>query len=61
MELLLNKFNNSAAISHFTSTEGMHDVMYLGYVFIKLYDQCDIVYKTTTAIETGQGIYYDAL
>ncbi|XP_017089562.2 huntingtin-interacting protein 1 isoform X2 [Drosophila bipectinata] len=57
MEPLLNKFNNSAAISHFTSTEGMHDVMYLGYVFIKLYDQCDIVYKTTTAIETGQEIF----
>ncbi|KAH8327853.1 hypothetical protein KR067_001050 [Drosophila pandora] len=57
MEPLLNKFNNSAAISHFTSREGMHDVMYLGYVFIKLYDQCDIVYKTTTAIETGQEIF----
>ncbi|KAH8368687.1 hypothetical protein KR084_004754 [Drosophila pseudotakahashii] len=57
MEILLNKFNNSSAINNVSSTEGMQDVMYLGYVFIKLYDQCDVIYKTTTAIETGQEIF----
>ncbi|XP_052845199.1 huntington interacting protein related 1 [Drosophila gunungcola] len=57
METLLNKFNNSSAINFVASTEGMQDVMYLGYVFIKLYDQCDVIYKTTTAIETGQEIF----
>jgi len=55
MDILLNKFNTSSAASYTASTEGMKDVMYLGYVFIKLYDQCDVIYKTTTAIETGQG------
>ncbi|EDV51601.1 huntingtin-interacting protein 1-related protein [Drosophila erecta] len=57
METILNKFNNASAISYVASTEGMQDVMYLGYVFIKLYDQCDVIYKTTTAIETGQEIF----
>ncbi|XP_017016380.1 huntingtin-interacting protein 1 isoform X1 [Drosophila kikkawai] len=57
MESLLNKFNNSTAIEYVSTTEGIHDVMYLGYVFIKLYDQCDVIYKTTTAIETGQEIF----
>lgn len=55
METILNKFNNASAINYVASTEGLQNVMYLGYVFIKLYDQCDVIYKTTTAIETGQG------
>lgn len=55
METILNKFNNASAINYVVSTEGLQNVMYLGYVFIKLYDQCDVIYKTTTAIETGQG------
>ncbi|XP_017003519.3 huntingtin-interacting protein 1 [Drosophila takahashii] len=57
METLLNKFNSPSAVNYVASTEGMQDVMYLGYVFIKLYDQCDVIYKTTTAIETGQEIF----
>ncbi|XP_017071296.1 huntingtin-interacting protein 1 isoform X2 [Drosophila eugracilis] len=57
MEIILNKFNDSSAINKVASTEGMQDVMFLGYVFIKLYDQCDVIYKTTTAIETGQEIF----
>lgn len=55
METILNKFNNASAINYVASTEGLQNVMYLSYVFIKLYDQCDVIYKTTTAIETGQG------
>ncbi|XP_017043101.1 huntingtin-interacting protein 1-related protein [Drosophila ficusphila] len=57
MEILLNKFNSSSALNFVVSTEGMKDVMFLGYIFIKLYDQCDVIYKTTTAIETGQEIF----
>ncbi|XP_020799868.1 huntingtin-interacting protein 1-like isoform X2 [Drosophila serrata] len=57
MESLLIKFNNPTAKDYVSTTEGIHDVMYLGYVFIKLYDQCDVIYKTTTAIETGQEIF----
>ncbi|XP_016967136.3 huntingtin-interacting protein 1 [Drosophila biarmipes] len=57
METLLNKLNTSSAKNYTATTEGMQDVMYLGYVFIKLYDQCDVIYKTTTAIETGQEIF----
>ncbi|KAH8257064.1 hypothetical protein KR038_002003 [Drosophila bunnanda] len=57
MESLLNKFNNPTAIDYVSTMEGIQDVMYLGYVFIKLYDQCDVIYKTTTAIETGQEIF----
>lgn len=58
MESLLNKFNNPTALSYVSTKEGIHDVMYLGFVFIKLYDQCDVIYKTTTAIETGQGEFF---
>lgn len=60
-EVLLSKLLSSAQIPNDESTEKLHDILYLGYYFIELYDYCDMIYKSTTEIEKGQGKYLTEL
>lgn len=53
---LLNKLFSTAEIPKDGSTDKLHDILYLGYYFIELYDYCDMIYKSTTEIEKGQDI-----
>ncbi|XP_034103217.1 huntingtin-interacting protein 1 [Drosophila albomicans] len=55
-ETLLSKIMSSAQTPNEGNTEKLHDILYLGYYFIELYDQCDMIYKSTTEIEKGQDI-----
>ncbi|KAH8307164.1 hypothetical protein KR044_006356, partial [Drosophila immigrans] len=55
-ETLLSKIMSSAQIPNEGNTDKLHDILYLGYYFIELYDQCDMIYKSTTEIEKGQDI-----
>ncbi|KAH8371003.1 hypothetical protein KR093_005896 [Drosophila rubida] len=55
-ETLLSKIMDSAQTPNEANTEKLHDILYLGYYFIELYDQCDMIYKSTTEIEKGQDI-----
>ncbi|KAM8708782.1 hypothetical protein ACLKA7_015709 [Drosophila subpalustris] len=55
-DVLLSKLLSSAQIPNDKSTEKLHDILYLGYYFIELYDYCDMIYKSTTEIEKGQDI-----
>ncbi|XP_034480814.1 huntingtin-interacting protein 1 isoform X2 [Drosophila innubila] len=55
-EALLTKLLSSDKLTNDGSTEKLHDILYLGYYFIELYDYCDMIYKSTTEIEKGQDI-----
>lgn len=55
IDTLLNKLAACNHISIDGCVEKIHDIIYLGYYFIELYEQCDIIYTTTTEIEKGQG------
>ncbi|XP_034133794.1 huntingtin-interacting protein 1 isoform X2 [Drosophila guanche] len=53
---LIVRFISTPELQKAKSIEGLQAAMYFGYTFIKLYDQCDVIYKSTTEIETGQDI-----
>lgn len=54
-DALLHKLKNSAEEPN-ECTEKIHDIICLGNFFIQLYDQCNIIYLSTTEIEKGQGM-----
>lgn len=54
-DALLLKLRNSAQESIDESTEKLHDIICLGNFFVQLYDQCNVIYLSTTEIEKGQG------
>ncbi|XP_034659323.1 huntingtin-interacting protein 1 isoform X1 [Drosophila subobscura] len=60
MDGLIVRFTSTPELQKATSIEGLQAAMYFGYTFIKLYDQCDVIYKSTTEIETGQDILMKA-
>lgn len=55
IEVLLNKLGTSAHMPIDDCVAKIHDILHLGYYFIELYEQCDIIYTTTTDIEKGEG------
>ncbi|XP_026845723.1 huntingtin-interacting protein 1 [Drosophila persimilis] len=60
MDGLIVTFISSPDLQKATSIKGLQAAMFFGYAFIKLYEQCDVVYKSTTEIETGQDILMKA-
>ncbi|XP_064541014.1 huntingtin-interacting protein 1 [Drosophila montana] len=56
IDTVLNKLAASSHITIDGCVEKIHDILYLGYYFIELYEQCDIIYTTTTEIEKGQDV-----
>ncbi|XP_030375252.1 huntingtin-interacting protein 1 [Scaptodrosophila lebanonensis] len=56
-ESLLDKTVSSSQASAALSIYKIKDIINLGYTFVKLYDQCDLIYKSTTEIEKGQNIF----
>ncbi|XP_017864041.1 PREDICTED: huntingtin-interacting protein 1 [Drosophila arizonae] len=56
IEALLNKLGTSAHMPIDDCVAKIHDILHLGYYFIELYEQCDIIYTTTTDIEKGEDV-----
>ncbi|XP_032595454.1 huntingtin-interacting protein 1 [Drosophila grimshawi] len=57
IDTLLNKLKSSSHIPIDDCIEKIHDILYLGYYFIELYEQCDIIYITTKEIEKGLDVF----
>ncbi|XP_023031927.1 huntingtin-interacting protein 1 [Drosophila willistoni] len=57
METILKEIQSVSDILSNTNIESLKYIMHLGYVFVKLYEQCNLIYNSTTEFEKGQDIF----